>query len=175
MGFIFVPSVRVQQPGEKGRGRIGSGNADRDLACLEIGDRVDRYRVPEQHHGGLSTRGSQPVEPDGVVARLLGAEQRLEWRVVLNEPDHAAVLVGIVVEKIRGRDAARARHVAHDHGRVAWNVPAHVADDRARECVIPARRIRAHHHGDGFAFVEIDDRIGLRRRQARARDDAERQ
>jgi hypothetical protein len=96
----------------------------------------------------------------------------LKRRVVLNESDHAAVPVGIVVEKVRGRHSAGARHVAHDQSRVAWDVLAHVSGDRARERVVAARCIRTHHHRDGSALVEFGDDIGLRLRQACAGDDA---
>src|SRR3954467_7977298 len=113
--------------------RSQSGRVDRIELKNALGWPSSSRRSMANHHGGLGARRAQPVEPDGVVARLLGAEQRLEWRVVLNEPDHGAVLVGIVVEKIRGGHAAGTRHVAHDHRRIARDVPAQEAGHRAGE------------------------------------------
>ena len=160
-GLHFRSQRRVQQASEEGGRRVGAGDADRDLACLEFRDRIHRYRVPDEYHGGLRTRRAQPVELDGVVARFLGAEQRFERRVVLNEPNHAAVLVGVVVEKIGGGHSAGARHVADDENRMARHVPAHIARERARQRVVAAACARAHHDRHRPAFVKVGDGVGL--------------
>src|SRR6266478_1424318 len=110
----FRAQHRVQQPGEKGRRRIGAGDADGDFACLEIRNRTHGHSVPDEDHGSLRARRAEPIELDGIVACLLGAEQRLERRVVLNKANDAAVLLGVVVEKIGGRHSASAGHISDD-------------------------------------------------------------
>src|SRR5262249_4416575 len=144
-GLHFRAEHRIQEPGEEGRRRIGTGDADGDFVCRKIRNRTYRHRVPDEDHGSLRARRAEPIELDGVVACLLRAEQRLKRRVVLNEANYAAIPLGIVVEKIGGRDPASAWHVSDDKYRIAGQVPAYVPRDHARERVVAASGARAHH------------------------------
>ena len=77
----------------------------------------------------------------GSIARLLGAEQRLERRCCSAQANGRPSVRRDVVEVIGRRDAAGARHVAHHHGRIAGNVLADMAGDRARQRVVAAARL----------------------------------
>ncbi len=68
-----------------------------------------------------------------------------------------------LVEAVGRRDAAGARLVLHDDGRIAGNVMAEIARHEAGRNVVDAAGCRADHHGDLPAFVELLDRLGARR------------
>ena len=56
---------------------------------------------------------------------------------------------------IRRNHASGARHVFDDDRRVAWNMFAHVAADRAGIGIVAAAGGKADDQADGFAIVEV--------------------
>ena len=73
--------------------------------------------------------------------------------------DHGAVLGRDGVEVVEELQAAAAGDVLHGDGRLAGDVPAHVARDGAGDQVIAAARGRADAQLDGLAFVEGRDLV----------------
>src|SRR5207249_5648948 len=103
---------------------------------------------------------AEPVEFGGVELRSARAEERIERRVALQQPDLGAVLLGAAEQGIGGGKPATTRHVAHNENRIAGQVLVEEARDRAGERVIAAARACAHRDGDSLAAVEVGDVVG---------------
>src|SRR5262249_38610763 len=144
MRFIFVPSIAFISRVKKAGVELAPETPTVTSCVVRSATRTYRHRVPDEDHGSLRARRAEPIELDGVVACLLRAEQRLKWRVVLNKANHAAVPLGIVVEKIGGRDPASTWHVSDDKRRIAGYMPAYVPRDHARERVVAASGASTH-------------------------------
>ena len=98
------------------------------------------------------------IEPDIGIA----AEEPKQWHVAGDQAEGGAILGREIVE-IVGRDqAAGARHVLYDDGRIAGDIPADMARQQATKDVEAASRPIADHERNGFALVELFD--GLRAR-----------
>jgi hypothetical protein len=103
---------------------------------------------------------ADPVELERVVTRADGAEQRVHGDVVGERADGAAVAVGGGVDRRRRGEAARRRLVLCDEGRIARDMPAHVARQRAVVDVVTAAGAAADDQVDLPAFVEVLDGLG---------------
>ena len=84
--------------------------------------------------------------------------------------DHAAVLGGDVVQIHRGLEAARARHVLRNDGRIARDVLSDETGKQARVDVVAAADAVADDERNGTAAVEILDPGGARAAGQRQRD-----
>ena len=91
------------------------------------------------------------------------ASRAMMRRHLRQHADHRAVLGRDAVNVVCGDQAAGPRHVLRHHRRVAGNVLAHVTRKRARPGVVAAAGTETDDHGHLFAFVEIGDRLRLRR------------
>ena len=85
---------------------------------------------------------------------LLGIGQRVGDHAGIEGGDDGAVLVGRAIEVAHGREAAGARHVLHDDVRLAGDVVADVAAERAGVEVVAAARREADDNRDRLAGVE---------------------
>src|SRR5262245_66016588 len=102
--------------------------------------------------------GTEPLEFGRFEAHALRLQPLGEWDGV-REQDLGAVLWSWTIEMVARDDAAGARHVLHDDGRVAGNVAGEMlADDAAIE-VIAAARLRPHQDRNGLARVEFGDTL----------------
>ena len=72
-----------------------------------------------------------------------------------------AVLGGLREHVVRHQHVAAARHVAHDDGRIAGDVPRQESRHHAAGEIDRAADAAARDDGDGLALVEVGDRIGL--------------
>src|SRR5262245_1322848 len=102
--------------------------------------------------------GPEPLEFGRFEAHALRLQPLSKWDGV-REQDLGAVLWSRTVEMVARDDAAGARHVLHDDGRVAGNVAGEMlADGTAVEVVAPAR-LRPHQDRNGLARVEFGDAL----------------
>ena len=167
MTFILVPSVALNRRAKNAGVELAPDAPIMVSRVRRSSSGKNRHRFPDQHHGGLDARRAEPVELPRIEPRLRRAEQRLERRIVLHEADHRAVALGGGIEIIGRGEPAGARHVAHDDGRMAGNVRADMAGNRPRQGVVAAGRAGGDDQRHRAAAVEIGDRIGRRRRQAK--------
>src|SRR5262249_21237307 len=102
------------------------------------------------------------------------AKESDERHVARERADGGAVLGREVVEIIDRAQAAGARHVLHDHARIAGNEPAEMARQEPRIGVVTAARPIADDQIDLLAPVETGDRTGVRGAHRQGRGDRHR-
>ena len=95
------------------------------------------------------------IEPDRRRIPVLDQQH-----AALDERDGGAVLGRDVEHVVGGGEAAGRRHVLHDDGGIAGDVPADMARHQPRLGVVAAARRRADDQRDLLAGVELGDRLG---------------
>ena len=150
----------------------GAGAADDQLALEHVVERLHRRGVPGEAGADVVVGRADPVELQRVEPRALRRHQRLKRDRAVEGRDLGAVLRRRVVELV-GEDQARgARHVLDDDVRIAGDVLAHVAGERARVQVVAAAGGEADADGDGLAAIEVGDGILRRCLRGQERDGA---
>src|SRR5262245_58098871 len=97
----------------------------------------------------------QVVEPGGLVAHPVIAEQPAEDRVRRDRCDHSAISRRHLVEPGAGNGAAGPGHVLEHDGRAAGNMARQMPGDGARIDAEAAAEISADDKGDGLAGIIV--------------------
>jgi hypothetical protein len=111
--------------------------------------------VPRKAGAGVVIRAADPIELARIVARLFRVQQRFERHAAVESRELGAVLRHGVGKAIHQDEAAGARHVLDHNRRIARNVPAQDAGQRAGVEVVAATGGEADADGDGLAAIEI--------------------
>ena len=119
-----------------------AGRAERGLGLEQVGESLDRRRVPRHRDRDLAAGGADRVQAQRVVFARGRIEQRVDRIGARHHADDRAVVRRGGVEMEDRGDAAGAGTVLDDDGGLARNVIAQMARQKARGDVVkPARRI----------------------------------
>jgi hypothetical protein len=100
---------------------------------------------------GLGDRRPQPGHLHGVEARLRHTRNRRARHALVEDADDGAVLGRHIIDVVRGREPAGARHVLRYHGGIARQVIADMAGHQPPEQVIGTGHAAADDHADSLA------------------------
>ena len=144
--------------------------ADDHLLGGEIGQRLDRRRVPDIHRLGLAVGAADPVHLDCLEARAGRLQQRRGRQAVERSADRGAVERPRGIKLVGHAERARARLVLHDDAWIAGNVFRQIAGQQPRVDVVARADADADDQAHHLALVEGGDivlrRSGQRRRAA---------
>ena len=115
-----------------------AGVAHDQLRIVEILERLHLGGIGGDADIRLGRGRSEPGDLGRIEARSGGPGDRPQGRVARDDPHHAAVLGGEIVDVIGGHEAAGARHVLRHHRRIARQVLADVAGDHAAPQIVAA-------------------------------------
>ena len=139
-----------------GRG-AGTGAAafGRLLGVTQIVDRfkwrVGAYEVDDV----VFLRRADPSKLAPIEFGFRAGDELFEVGRGIESADSQAIRLGHTVDKIRRDHAAGARHILHDHRRVARNMFADILRHQARPQIVAAARRRTDNHFEGFALIDI--------------------
>ena len=105
----------------------------------------------------LAVEVADPAQLGRIVVGAGQAEQRRLDHAALHRGDGQAVARRDLGDVAGRAQAAGARHVLHDEGRIAGNEAAEVAGEQPREGVEAAGRPGRDHDPDGLAAEEVLD------------------
>ena len=145
------------------RGRIGDGRAARragdEFVLKNVGEGLLRGVGSDEAYAGFAVRAAEPVELAAVELGLHGADDRVDGDRSFDHADLRAVGRRAHGHVVGGDQAAGAAHVAHDHGRRARDVFAHVPCNDTRIEIVSAAWIEPDHKGNLPAIEELLDRF----------------
>src|SRR5262249_48377335 len=131
--------------------RTGRLRADHDLGVAGVLEFLERRGVPQISDLRLAVAAAQPDELDRIKPYARWLQLRRRRQAVERRPNGRAVEGTVVVHGVRHGDAAGARLVLHDHGRVARNVGGEVSGDGTRVDVVTRAHADADHDAHGLA------------------------
>src|SRR5262249_13102703 len=130
----------------------GVGSADGVVLRLHILPDFNPAFGHERAYAGFVRYAADPAEARWIELRTLAVtEQRFERDAACESGEDGAVPRCGVVEIVDRTQAARARHVLHQNGRVVRNVARHVAGKRSRIEIVAAARTETTKNADGLA------------------------
>ncbi len=145
------------------RGRIGDGRAARraghELVLKNVGEGLLPGVGSDEAYAGFAVRAAEPVKLAAVELGLHGADDRIDGDRSFDHADLSAVGWRAHGHVVGGDQAAGAAHVAHDHGRRARDVFAHVPCNDTRIEIVSAAGIEPDHNGNLPAIEELLDRF----------------
>jgi hypothetical protein len=145
---------------------------DRNLALLGVLERLDANGVPCVEEAVRIGHAAEPLHAGGLETRAGAAEELVHRRVLIDGRNHGPVLRRTGIDEIGRADAASALHVLHHHSRLARDVLAQIAAERAGIEVVAAAHAEADDDLDGLALVEIGNALRIRgRRKAERKPD----
>ena len=134
----------------------GAGDDQIVGAGLEILPGLHAGALVHHRHAGVGVGAADPVELHRVELRVrVIAQQWLERNAALRRADMQAVLVRDIGDVVGHHQAAAARHVAHDHLRIAGDVLADMTRNQPRIDVVAAAGGEADIERDGLVLVEL--------------------
>jgi hypothetical protein len=151
-------------------GRARRLRAHHDLLAPGILEHLRGRGVPDVHGLRLAIGAAEPIELDRIEAHAGRLQQRRGRHAVEGSAHHRAVERPGVVERIGHGEAAGARLILHDDGRLARNMRGQVARKQARIDVVARADADADHEPQRLAVEEGGDVFLLR---AGARDGGE--
>ena len=133
--------------------------ADGKLLRGEIGESLDRRRLPRDANADVVVGAAEPGEVGALESGLPDPEQRIEAGAAADDAEGGAVFRGDLGQPVGEPQAAGAFHVLGDDRRIAGNMAADEASHHAPIGVIAAAGAIADVERHRLAFVEIGRRL----------------
>src|SRR5438128_12508706 len=108
---------------------VGSAAAKHDGALEGVGHRLRLGGVPERGRADLGREAAEPVESRRREQGVLVAEKWIERYAALDQADDEPILGSDVEQPVGRLQAAAARHVLYQDGRLAGNMAAQIGGE----------------------------------------------